>query len=417
MSKRLSGEGTIYQDAQGYWVAEMSMGRNLQGNRLRLKKKSKTKAQAQKNLREMQYDKSVGFRKVSSDTQFMSFAESWLDMKRESHNRATTVNNYEYLLRHYVAPYFTKSRINNIDSELVNKWLRAMLAQNLSVTTCRRARQTLNSILNYAVEQRLISMNPCTSARVPRPMHEKPSLVQEPLTLPEAQHLLDITQGTYLNTVLTLAILLGLRRGEIMGLKWHDINWDARTLRIQRTVSEGSRVLPDGTGLTRVVENPPKTKSSNRTLKLAPAVHNALKEQLLRQRQHKLSAGISWQEDGYVFATKAGGVIYPTNMAKQFTKLLKKHNLRHIRFHDLRHTSAVLMLVAQARLEEVSQALGHSSIQITKDTYAPYVQNLSDSATDSVADLFLGSEIIRETNRTATGDLPYGVTDYWKPER
>lgn len=417
MATRLNGEGTIYQDTQGYWVAEMSMGRNLQGRRLRTKKKAKTKAQAQKNLREMQYEKSLGFRKASSDVQFMSFAELWLEMKRESHNRMTTVNNYEYLLRHYLAPYFAKSQINNISSEVISKWIRAMLAQDLSVTTCRRARQTLNAILNYAVEQRLISVNPCTTARVPRPLHEKPSLVQEPLTLAEAQQVLDMTQGTYLNTVLTLAILLGLRRGEIMGLKWSDINWDTKTLRIQRTVSEGSRVLPDGTGLTRVVENPPKTKSSNRTLKLAPQVLAALNEQRLRQRQHKLIAGISWQEDGYVFATKTGGVIYPTNMAKQFSKFLKKNNLRHIRFHDLRHTSAVLMLESNARLEEVSQALGHSSIQITKDTYAPYVQNLSDSATDSVADLFINAEIRQRTNRTATGDLPFGVTDYWKPER
>ena len=143
---RLHGEGCIYPDGKGYWVAEISLGKDINGKRLRARKKSKTQKQALKELAKLQGQKHTGSMLTSENLHFTDVYKEWLEKKRESNVRESTVNNYEYLVTKYVLPQFGKSKINQIEQESISKWVLAMKQQGYSDNTIKRAKQTINAI-------------------------------------------------------------------------------------------------------------------------------------------------------------------------------------------------------------------------------------------------------------------------------
>ena len=202
----------------------------------------------------------------------------------------------------------------------------------------------------------------------------------EPLTKDEAQGLINDTKTHPIGSIIQISIATGMRRGETLGLKWSDINFDTSEVKIQRSLKEHRTKQVDGSWKTSIGEDDVKTRNSRRTLTFGASSIMVLKMERHKQQLQKMVAGNAWQETGYVFTNDIGGPLNPNGVSKRFSKLLTRMGHRHIRFHDLRHTTAVLLLVAGIPLEQVSQLLGHSSIAITKDIYAPYVPALSNMA-------------------------------------
>jgi integrase len=182
-----------------------------------------------------------------------------------------------------------------------------------------------------------------------------------------------------------LSILTGMRRGEVLGLWWSDIDFDSRKLHVMRTLKEGTRVLPDGRGLTRPVYNDPKTKKSRREVHLEQPAIAALLRHRTRQREQRLGVGPAWEDRGVVFTNPLGGEVYVSNVYQKYVRWVRRNGLRRVRPHDLRHTYATLALGAGAELEKVSRALGHSSIAITMDLYASHVPGIAKEAMEKVA--------------------------------
>jgi integrase len=233
--------------------------------------------------------------------------------------------------------------------------------------------------------------------------------VRPPLTLEEANAYLSAFVDTPLDAFVHLCIYLGLRRGEALGLKWDDIDFDAETLKVRRTLKEGTRFLPDGSGLTRPVCDEPKTKSSRREVQLSRPCLVALRRQRSRQRELRLAAGSAWQDSGFVFTNRLGGAIYASNVNHMYGGVIRRSGLRYVRIHDLRHTVAALMLASEVPLEAVGQVLGHSSLSVTKDIYAPWVPALTNRATAILASALEGrfdSPERRVANASALGRRP-----------
>ena len=160
-----------------------------------------------------------------------------------------------------------------------------------------------------------------------------------------------------------MCLYLGLRRGEALGLKWEDVDLDAGTLKVRRTLKEGTRFLPDGSGLTRPVCDEPKTKSSRREIPLPQPCVLALHRQRNRLKALRLAAGSAWQDSGFVFTNPLGGAVYASSVYQMFVRFTRSCGLRYVRIHDLRHTTAVLMLENEVPLEAVGQVLGQLFLQ------------------------------------------------------
>jgi len=385
------GQGSIAQQPNGKWKATFSAGLKVSGSRRREGRVFATKREATVWLTKRQQQRNLGIQNTRERQTLEQFADWWLTHEAPLTVRQDTVNNYRYLFKKYSQPQLGKVFLDSLSIEHIAELLSNMRQRGLSTNTMKRVRSNLHLLCQNALRHQYIGHNPVALVRTPRTTQNEISQVQAPLSFNEASALLESVIGTALEGIVHVALHMGLRRGEVLGLQWSDIDFDKRTLSVNQTLKEGSTILPDGTGLTHARTNPPKTRNSKRTLELPNVVVGILEKQKRIEARNRLKAGEAWHATDFIFTNELGGSLWPTNVGKKFKRHLSKNKLRHIRFHDLRHSAATLMLEHGARIEEVSQALGHASITITKDVYAPYVPALSNRAIHTLADALDGN--------------------------
>jgi len=190
---------------------------------------------------------------------------------------------------------------------------------------------------------------------------------------PQAQTFLNAIKGERLEALFTVALSLGLRRGEALGLRWQDVDFENRTLRVCQQLHRLEKKL---------VFDEPKTKNSRRVLSLPDSLIARLREHRKNQLEEKLSAGSEWTETGLVFTTSFGTPIDPRNVKRRLDSILEKAKLPHFRVHDLRHFCASLLLAQGVELKVVSQILGHTQISITADIYTHVLPQTQKAAID-----------------------------------
>jgi integrase len=390
MSSRY-GDGSVFQLKNGKWSAQVTLGYRPNGRRIRRTKTCTTKAEAIKKLQRLREDAKTKTSNKSDAITFGDFANYCLENHLTQTCRQSTINGYRDLLERYTKSYLWHMRIRDIDPDHIIGLMKQLENHGLNHTSRKRVRGVVGNILQMGVEQRIIAINAVKLTPVPKKdyFHQK-TRVMDPLTKQEAIELIHLTQSHELGVLIQISIITGMRRGEALGLKWSDINFDSEEVRIQRSLKEHRIKQTDGSWKTNVGEDDVKTRNSRRTLTLGASTIKALKAERHKQQLKKMVAGSAWQETDYVFTNDIGGPLNPNGVSKRFSKLLTKLGCRHIRYHDMRHTTAVLSLEAGARLEEVSQLLGHSSISITKDIYASHVPALSNRAIARMEE-FLGS--------------------------
>jgi integrase len=202
-----------------------------------------------------------------------------------------------------------------------------------------------------------------------------------PLTPEQARTFLDAARGDRLEALYSVALAIGLRQGEALGLRWEHIDLDGGELRVRVALQ---RIA----GKLQLVE--PKTRQSRRTIPLPQVAVNALRAHRVSQLEERLLAGDRWVDTGLVFCTPKGTPLDARNVTRRFQKLLKQTDLPHQRFHDLRHTCATLLLVQGVPPRVVMEILGHSQISLTMDTYTHVVPALKREAANRM-DALLGT--------------------------
>ncbi len=292
------------------------------------------------------------------------FMSAWLADTVQPNKRPRTYQGYELLTRLHLLPTLGRLQLVKLDAETIQQLLGAKLREGLSPTTVRHIRTVLRRALNTAVKRKLISFNPATLVELPTA--DRPEI--KPMSAEEARQFLDAARGHRFEALFVLALRLGLRRSELCGLQWKDVDFDARQLDIVRSIQR----IP-GQSLTPA---PLKTRGSRRNIALPEEVVRALRAHHVRQLEARLAAG-SWVDTDTVFANLTGKPTEPRLIDTIFKKLLKRAGLpSSFRFHDCRHTCCVLLLEAGAELYEVSKLLRHSSIGITADTYSHFSMGL-----------------------------------------
>lgn len=371
-SKAANGEGSIRkitQNGKARYVVEISLGYKPDGSRRRTRRTVDTYAQAKELRITLLGHKQKGLLTEQRLDTVRSFGIAWTDYKAER-IRVSTAHDYLDRLNRYVFPYLGSVRLVDLTPDHVVRMMRTLADKQLSSSTINGARRVLSGLCKHAMRQGIIPNNPVTMTDPVRFQNEK-TQVQPPWTLEETRRVLaEAEHVDDLDCFLHLMLHLGLRPGEALGLLWEDIDEITQRLHITGTLKAERRILPNERGIVRLTRNAPKTKSSRRTLDLTDSTLAALTRQRERQRDWANAAGTSWKTTGYVITTRVGTPVPASNLRKRYKALLARIGARYIRLHDLRHTVAHIALDLGVPIEQVSQALGHTRIDTTKQIYA-----------------------------------------------
>ena len=310
---------------------------------------------------------------LSSDLpRFSEVAESWLASKEPS-IRHSTLEQYKGHLDNHLKPYFKRLKINRVNFEAIEKFTTHSLKNGVTPPTLRKILTTLGAVLTYAVRNRYIDYNPSRDVEKPKgkSVHNEK---EKTVTLDSGQihALLDKGAESQQDRMLFMtAVLTGLREGELFGLQWGDIDWLNRQIHVRRTYNH-----------RRFYE--PKSKASRRKVDLAPELVSAFKEWKLACPTGELDL---------VFPTEVGTPEDANNMLKRrFYPALRRAGLPKVRFHDLRHTYASLLVAQGEHPKYIQSQLGHSSIQVTMDVYGHLMTDVNQEAAIKLGKSVFGTD-------------------------
>lgn len=294
---------------------------------------------------------------------FADYIQKWNEETKASKS-VTTYDGYCHMLNKYIYPYFkekgyTLAELKPKDINAYYKWLQADCG--LSGNTALKHHQIIYTSLKYAVDNDLIRKNPCETVTRPRKQRAKHDFYNAD----ELKRLLTVAKGDPLETVIYLTVWLGLRREETLGLKWCNIDFLEHIIRINTTVVRAKQ----GDKLVCVERQQTKSETSNRVLCMSETVERYLKQVKQQQAYNKELCGNCYTDSDYVCTNTMGVLIQPDYVTARFNKILKKNGLRHIRFHDLRHSTASFMLANGFGMKEIQEYLGHANFNFTADVY------------------------------------------------
>ncbi|QMU70141.1 site-specific integrase [Streptacidiphilus sp. P02-A3a] len=399
---RANGDGTVYQRKDGRWEAAgyvLASG----GTRKRVHVYGSTRKEALAKLTEKISASNRGVPVVTAQGSLAAYLTYWLENVAVHHLRETTHTRYTAVVHQYLIPGLGRKKLAKLTAKDVRTWLNELRTvcqcctrgtdarrdpraqasrrprccalgrcchKRLSPLTLAYLHSVLKSALEHAVREEEIPRNVARNVRTgtPRPRRFNP------LTADEARQFLSAVQGHRLAALFELALRTGLRKGELLGLHWEDLDLDSGTASIRRTLQRTA-----SSGLAGL---PTKTISSERRIALPASCVTSLRAHRARQAGERERAGSEWHGSGYVFTRTDGHPIEPATLTRHFNALLREAHLRPIRFHDLRHSTATLLLEQGVELVVIKELLGHAHIGVTATVYAHVRLRLQRQAID-----------------------------------
>ncbi len=359
--KRGNNEGSIFRKANGSWRAQVS----IEGKRISHTASSRAECYAwlKKTLNQM--DQGLTFQ--GHNITLEAYLDEWIAIKKNA-LRTKSGYQYEYLINLYILPMLGKMKLKDLNVQVLNKFYERLLAKGIGVSNIRYTHRVLHSALEQAVLNGILGRNPAHGATVLRMKQKEMKILDEQQV---GLFLVAASTSRY-KTLYHLAVVTGMRFSELRGLSWSDVDWIRGSIKVNRQIQD----VP-GIGS---VSGEPKTNSGIRTILLGETTLTELREQKQRVEVDKTKAGASWQENGLIFPSSIGTPFGQSNVQKDFIKVLNAANLQRIRFHDLRHTAASLMLNHGVPALVVSKILGHSNPSVTLNIYAHSTLDMQSKA-------------------------------------
>lgn len=368
---RGNGEAMYRPRNDGRWEGRIRLGFDERGKPRRLSYYGKTKGEVQKKVEEAKSRFNKNLPVIVNAPTMEAFLTDWLAGVKER-VRPATYRSYEQIIRNHITPSLGKTRVDRLTPQQVYAFLTQKHLQGLSAEHLHRV---LRAALNNAVRFDLAARNVASLVTAPRKQKKEMGYLNNA----DANTFLETAKGHRLEALFTVGIACGLRLGEVIGLKWKDIDLDAGVLKV-----EGQLQRVEGK-LTIVS---PKTAKARRTLTLPAFVIQSLRAHRAQQAQERLYNADRWQDNGFVFCSSHGTPLDGRNVARLKDSLLKRAGLPRIRFHDLRHTSATLLLQADVPARVVMEFLGHSQIGLTMNTYSHVMPEMLQEAATKMDALF-----------------------------
>ena len=421
--RRGRGEGSIAQRSDGRWWARADLGW-INGKRQRKAVYGKTRAEVAAKLGNVLRDVQQGIPLASERQTVAQYLGYWLDEIARTRVRPLTLRSYEERVRLHILPGLGRVALARLTPQRVQTWINDRIASGASPQSCRYNRAVLRAALTHAVRWGMLPRNPAALVDLPRASKTE----IRPFSPEQARAFLAAAAGNRIEALFTVALAVGLRQGEALGLAWKDVSVDDGTLQVRRTLhriggdrvrlralraerkeltvrwrnstdaEERARFAQERARLWKEIQGvrrhfslgEPKSARSRRTINLPAFVVKALRAHRARQLEERLIAGGDWQDSGLVFTTRRGTPLDPRAATKVFHAIRSAATLPPIRFHDLRHTAATLLLAQGVSPRVIMETLGHSQISLTLDTYSHILPALQQEAADRM-DAVLGS--------------------------
>lgn len=303
------------------------------------------------------------------------YMDSWLKGSVRGSVRQSTFDRYEIAVRVHIKPALGRLKLKKLTPAHLAAFYQDRLDTGSAPASVNKLHVTLHKALDQAVKWHMVPRNVAEVVKGPRPVHKE----MRTLSAEETRKLLETARGDKLEALYVLAVHTGMRQGELLALKWQDVDLENARLSVRRTITKSGG---------KVLLGEPKTRKSRRTIELTEAGVTALRAHLYRQMQEMQRLGDLYRDQGLVFASEGGTLINPTNLRKRsFGSLLKRAGLPPIRFHDLRHTCATLLFSRDVHPKHVQELLGHSNIAITLDTYSHVIPGMGAQTARVMEDL------------------------------
>jgi len=371
--KNGNGEGSVFRRKDGYWVAQRAV--NVNGTIKYLQYYGKTQKEAIKKRDEARAREESDLVFEAGRTSVGEYLDRWLVESVKDSVKPSTYEGYSDLTRRHVIPAFRRTKLKDLTTDQIRNFRRFKLDKGLSPRTVQYLLFLMRKALQQAVEDGLISRNVAHGVKVSRADKEE----IRPLSPEQTKTFLEAVSGDRFEALYVLAITTGLRQGELLGLKWEDVDLKAKTLSVRRTLSGAEGGNP--------VFSTPKTAKSRRTVSLTRRALEALERHRVAQDEERAKLGPLWHDTGLLFRSTTSTPVNRHNlMNRSFKPLLREAGVREIRFHDLRHTCATILLSKGKHPKFVQELLGHASVSITLDTYSHVLPGMDDGLAEAMDD-------------------------------
>ena len=384
---------SVFKGKDG-WKGQVVVGRYPDGSSKYRVVSGRTKADATTKLEALQKSLAMGIDPSAQKQRIEDFLKRWLEERVKTRVRSSTFDSYETHVRKHLSKGLGHMRLCDLKPQAIQTWV------NVEVKKAKRSTRSiaysfslLKNALGMAVKWNLLERNPAMAVDLPRQTKFRPT----PYDPEEAARFIAAVQEERLRALFILAISTGMRQGESLGMQWDDVNFEAGTVNITKTL-----VRIKGVGLR--LQDAPKTEGSRRIQYLPKIALDALREHRAQCEEPK----------GYVFTDEFGLPIDGCNLAHYFRKMLERRGLRVVRYHDLRHAAASLAIASGVELKAVSGMLGHATIAITADTYGHLFESTKRATASAMDKMLQPAEKTPTTVKTTcpepeSADSPAGV--------
>ena len=373
--KRGNGEGSITKRKDGRWMTRYTVYTAAGPKRRHIY--GRTRQEVAALLAKAMSERDGGIELDPSRVTVNEYLQRWLKDSVKGSVRPITFESYERLVRVHVVPTLGRIKLKALSPAHLQGFYRDRLDAGLSPCTVQRLHAVIHRALKQALRWGLVPRNVSESADPPKAQRKE----IRPLTPEQVRTLLKTAEGDRLEALYVLAITTGLRQGELFGLKWEDVDLATERLSVRRTLTtpKGGRRL-----------GPPKRSKSRRSVKLTTRALEALTAHRERQMEEREKLAELWHDHGFVFTTQVGTPINRHNFFRRcFKPMLEKAGLPHtVRFHDLRHTCATLLLSKNVNPKIVQELLGHANISQTMDTYSHVLPDMQERAASAMDEIF-----------------------------
>ncbi len=376
MARRVRGEGSVFK----YWDKKANVYRwkvqiTLEDGSQK-QYRVKNQEEGRDLLRKLQRDMEQGRLVTGPKQTVKQYMEYWIEEVHKSSVKVSTYVKYRKTINTHINPVLGHLTLDKLTPQHVKSLYNKREKEGLAPKTIHSIHGVLHKALANAVEWGLVGRNVCDVVKPPRLVRKK----KQSLTLEQAQKLLESVRGQRLEMVLTLALVTGMRRGELVALRWSDVVLEARTLYVNRTVD-----YINGYGY---VVSEPKTEAGWRSIMLPVFAVEMLEHYKIEQDEARAQAGSVWEDLDLVITGLNGGYFNPRYLSKVFSKLVANLGLPRISFHGLRHSAATLLRSMGVDIKLIQEILGHSSFLITADVYSHVLPTQQKEAADKWDDVF-----------------------------
>jgi integrase len=370
--KRASGESSIYRDDDGRWHGFVSMGQKENGRRDRRHVSGAKRADVVAKVRAIEAKRDAGMVDAAGRAPTVGeWLDHWLDNIASRKVRARTLESYRSTVRLHLRPGIGHHRLDRLQPEHLERLYAALAEKGLSPASILRAHRVLSRAVRVASQRGKVARNVATFVDPPAVKRPQRAL---PLSAAEAREVMSAAHSHRNAARWTVALAVGLRQSEALGLRWSDVDLDNGTLSVRRGLH---RVRGQG-----LIYEEPKADRSRRTLALPAQLVDALRAHRAAQLEERITAGPLWQDHDLVFAQPNGRPIERKSDWRAWKTLLRDAGVREVRLHDGRHTAATLLLSEGVHPRVVMEVLGHAQMRTTTDTYSHVLPALGRDAAE-----------------------------------